>query len=376
MNTLLAQQIPSIVDVDDYAWLRRHCARLARDDEAGDDLTQETLVEAWRNRHKLTDPQGRRAWLAAIAGNVYRRWLRSLQHDAQHLTRLDDANAALENALSDDDFVRDLERDDLATLLDHALALLPADLRQALIAHYVEDLPQNEIAAKLGISQGALAVRLHRGRLRLQRIFANELRDEAAVFGLDAAPEPDWQETRMWCCQCGQQRLRVRFNRDLNQLLVRCPVCGQLIEHQTAVIAGARSFHAALERVIKWAAPYYSSAINTGAALCMTCGRPAPLRYGLPAEHLINDGTFPNVHLACTCRAFSTCNLPLLALGSPEGQAFRQAHPRIRLAGQTEMEVGGIDALVITAASVTDDARLHMAIARDTYRILDIRAGG
>src|SRR5579875_4144575 len=129
MNTLLAQQIPSIVDVDDYAWLRRHCARLARDDEAGDDLTQETLVEAWRNRHKLTDPQGRRAWLAAIAGNVYRRWLRSLQHDAQHLTRLDDANAALENALSDDDFVRDLERDDLATLLDHALALLPADLR-------------------------------------------------------------------------------------------------------------------------------------------------------------------------------------------------------------------------------------------------------
>jgi RNA polymerase sigma factor (sigma-70 family) len=373
MYTPLAQQVPSIVDADDYAWLRRHCARLAHDDEAGADLTQETLVEAWRNRHKLTDPQGRRAWLAAIAGHVYHRWLRSLQPDTQHLARLDDADAALENALSADDFVHDLERAELATLLDHALALLPGDLRQALIAHYVEELPQNEIAARLGISQGTLAVRLHRGRLRLQRIFATDLRDEAAVFGLDAAPVPDWQETRLWCYHCGQQRLRVRFDRERNQLLVHCPACGPQIDHQTTVIAGARSYRAALERIIIWTDAYYTPAIAEGAARCMGCGRMAPVRLGDPASWSFNTGTLPTVHLECTCNAISTCVLSLNALGSPMGQAFRRAHPRIRLAAQTEMEVGGVDALVLTVASVTDAARLRISIARDTYRILDIQ---
>lgn len=374
MNTLLAQQVPSIVDADDYVWLRRHCARLTRDDEAGADLTQETLVEAWRNRHKLTDPQGRRAWLAAIAGHVYHRWLRSLQQETQHLARLDDASAALANAASDDDFARDLERDELAPLLDHALALLPVDLRQALIAHYVEELPQNEIAAKLGISQGTLAVRLHRGRLRLQRIFATDLRDEAAVFGLDAAPDPDWQETRLWCFQCGQQRLRVRFDREQHQLLVRCPVCGPQIDHQTTVIAGARSYRAALERVITWANAYFAPAIAEGATTCMSCGRIAPVRQGDSPRSPFTADAMPIVHLECACNGLSTCALSLLALGSPIGQAFRQAHPRVRLAAQTEMEVGGVDALVLTMASVTDAAQLHVSLARDTYRVLRIQA--
>jgi RNA polymerase sigma factor (sigma-70 family) len=374
MKTLLAQQIPSIVDADDYMWLRRHCARLTRDDEAGADLTQETLVEAWRNRHKLIDPHGRRAWLAAIAGHVHHRWLRSLQQETQRFARQDDAAAALENAASTDDFVCDLERDELATLLDHALALLPGDLRQALIAHYVEELPQNEIAAKLGISQGTLAVRLHRGRLRLQRIFATDLREEAAAFGLDAVPEPDWQETRLWCFQCGHQRLRVRFDREQHQLLVRCPVCGPQIDHQTTVIAEARSYRTAFERIITWSNAYFAPAIAEGATRCMSCGRIAPVRQGDIAASPFTAGDIPIVHLECTCNGLSTCALPLLALGSPIGQAFRQAHPRVRLAAQTEMDVGGVDALVLTIASVTDAAQLHVSIARDTYRVLTIQA--
>jgi len=374
MNTLLAQQTPSIVDADDYLWLRRHCARLTHDDEAGADLTQETLVEAWRNRHKLVDAQGKRAWLAAIAGYVYQRWLRSLQHEQQHVARLDDADAALEHALSDDDFVQDLERDELASLLDHALALLPGDLRQALIAHYVEEMPQSEIAARLGISQGTLAVRLHRGRLRLQHIFANDLRDEASPFGLDAAPAPDWQETRLWCFQCGQQRLRVRFNREQNQLSVHCPACGPQIEHQTTVIAGARSYRAAFNRILHWADTYYAPAIDNGATACVTSGHLALVRQGASANSPINDGGFPSIHLECTCRSISTCGIPLLALGSPTGQTFRQAHPRLRLQAQTEMDVGGIDALMLTISSITDNAHLMVSVARDTYRILDIQA--
>jgi RNA polymerase sigma factor (sigma-70 family) len=329
-------------------------------------------VEAWRNRHKLTEPQGRRAWLRAIAEHVYHRWLRSLAHETQQLTRLDDVG---EYPSSDDDFVRDLERDELAILLDHALALLPSDLREALIAHYVEELPQNEIAARLGISQGTLAVRLHRGRLRLQHIFATDLHDEAATFGLDAAATPDWQETRMWCYQCGQQRLHVRFNRTRNQLLMRCPGCGPQIAHQTTIVAGARSYRSAFERILQWIGDYFPSAFAAATAPCLACGRTAPLRPGLPDNMAATTDPFPSVHIACTCQVINTCGVPLFALASPVGQAFRSEHQRIRMEQQTTLEFGGIPALALTIASVTDSAKLHLTVASDTYRVLDIQAG-
>jgi RNA polymerase sigma-70 factor (ECF subfamily) len=53
------------------------CAYLTGNNDAAEDLAQETLVEAWRHAHKLHDPSGRDRWLAAIARNVCRRWLRA-----------------------------------------------------------------------------------------------------------------------------------------------------------------------------------------------------------------------------------------------------------------------------------------------------------
>ena len=49
---------------DEYPRLVRLCRALTRDADAAEDLVQETLVEAWRNRHKLWDMNGLRPWLA------------------------------------------------------------------------------------------------------------------------------------------------------------------------------------------------------------------------------------------------------------------------------------------------------------------------
>ena len=68
-----------ISDAVDEAWsfeatlqaerdrLVRFCAILCGDGAAAEDLAQETLLEAWRNRHKLDDRAGTPAWLKAIA---------------------------------------------------------------------------------------------------------------------------------------------------------------------------------------------------------------------------------------------------------------------------------------------------------------------
>src|SRR5215211_2105052 len=47
--------------------LVRLCATISGDSNAAEDLAQETLLEAWRNAHKLHDPSGADRWLAAIA---------------------------------------------------------------------------------------------------------------------------------------------------------------------------------------------------------------------------------------------------------------------------------------------------------------------
>ena len=52
-----------LVVESDRAWLVRYCARLSPQPESAEDIAQETLIVAWRNRHKLTDPASRRIGL-------------------------------------------------------------------------------------------------------------------------------------------------------------------------------------------------------------------------------------------------------------------------------------------------------------------------
>jgi DNA-directed RNA polymerase specialized sigma24 family protein len=61
--------------------LVRLCATISGDAQAAEDLAQETLLEAWRNAHKLHDPSGADRWVAAIARNVCLRWARRRGRD-------------------------------------------------------------------------------------------------------------------------------------------------------------------------------------------------------------------------------------------------------------------------------------------------------
>jgi RNA polymerase sigma factor (sigma-70 family) len=135
-----------ILDETDRPRLVRLCARLSGCADAAEDLAQETLLEAWRHLAQLEDASGYWPWLTAIARHVCRRWARRHRSAATHERPLgagsDEAGRAEEPPAADADVALGLEREELITLLDRALARLPPATRAVLVARYVADWPQ------------------------------------------------------------------------------------------------------------------------------------------------------------------------------------------------------------------------------------------
>ena len=164
------------------ARLVRWCAYLTGNLAVAEDLAQETCAAAWRSAGRPERAEEYGAWLAGIARNICRSWRRSQLRESSRVafTAPDEAGAIDhidELALDTADLAELVERQELALLLDHAMGYLPAETRQALVAKYIEEAPLTEVAARMGMSESALAARLHRGKRALRRILATELRD-------------------------------------------------------------------------------------------------------------------------------------------------------------------------------------------------------
>jgi hypothetical protein len=54
-------------------------------------------------------------------------------------------------------------------------------------------------------------MRLNRGKLLLKRVLTTELRQQALAYGLAVPDADEWQETRIWCTDCGERKLFGRF---------------------------------------------------------------------------------------------------------------------------------------------------------------------
>lgn len=206
-------------------------------DEA-EDVVQETYLEAWRHREKLREPERFAAWLDGICRNICKRSIRARATRPQ--TRelsMNEGDAGTQAINLPDPFAVDpaleLERQDLQILLDRALGHLSASTREVIELCYLAELPQREVAERLDMSLGALELKLHRARQKLQQVLHGELRDDAQAFGLlqDCDESMGWQETQQWCWGCGKRHLRATFEREPSGLItfrLRCPTCSPL----------------------------------------------------------------------------------------------------------------------------------------------------
>ncbi len=369
----------------DWAWLVRFCARFTPDRATAEDLAQETLIIAWQHADELRDPAARPAWLAGIARRRCLMWARRRRRDIDHLadTRgLSAASAAslVENIPDDADPELEVERDEVAALLDRALDLLPDETRQAVVWHYVDELPRAELAARLGVSAGAVAARLQRGRLALRQALTTRLAADAATYGLGAPDARGWQQTRLWCPRCGQRHLDGRLDASAGEILLRCPhdACSALspdlvVEGRwDGLLVGLTAYKPAVSRIMRWVERHGLRALATRVAPCRRCGSDAVVSPGPPAETPWRHGLH-GIHARCqACRHVDWYALHDLLLCSAEGQRFWREQPRIHTLPAREVDAAGRAALVTSYQGVTQHARLDIVVARDSYDILDI----
>lgn len=136
---------------------------LTRDATRAEDLLQETFLSVHRARHTYDPSRSARAWIYAIAHNVFLMAVRASGRRKRH-------EDLAEDALPDVPVPPEVESLAERELLAAALSRLPSDRREALHLHHVVGLSFQEIGAVLGVSAGAAKLRAHRGMVELREL--------------------------------------------------------------------------------------------------------------------------------------------------------------------------------------------------------------
>jgi RNA polymerase sigma-70 factor (ECF subfamily) len=140
---------------------RTRCAHTAAD------LTAETFAQAWACRHRFDPTLGRAAsWLAGIAGNLHRGWVRRRLAGERAMARCRSAAVTRSEDDLDEVDARVDDRGRRADLTDALAALSPAR-RDAVVLRVAEQMPYDDLARRLGCTPGAARVRVSRGLAQL-----------------------------------------------------------------------------------------------------------------------------------------------------------------------------------------------------------------
>lgn len=182
--------------------LRLLALRVVDDAEEAEDVVQEALLHAYLGLTQLRDPERFGGWLGAIVLNIARMTLRRRGAYQRALAR---AGAETRRGFDDVDTV-DRVRE--------SIALLPSREREVVALHYVDGLSCEEVGALLGVSPGAVRVRLHRARARL--------RNELAPFALEEKPDGG--------------EVRVMSEMKVDDVLVRVADDDDVVEDQRLVL--------------------------------------------------------------------------------------------------------------------------------------------
>ena len=159
----------------------RFARSLTRDAARADDLVQETYLQALRGWHTFQEGADPRRWLFAVCHHAF---LRTIRREARYVDAPDDdpeleslATAVAHWNAQQSGAAEIVERMDLRSAIDRALAALPAHYRGVVVLVDVEGQSYEEAALVLDVAVGTIRSRLFRARRLLQDLLFEQARD-------------------------------------------------------------------------------------------------------------------------------------------------------------------------------------------------------
>ncbi len=133
--------------------LYKICIVILRNEQDVQDAMQDTFCRYLEKAPDFQDEEHEKAWLIRVATNICRDMIRfRIRHPKVSIEELENSLAAPEHKRT------------LQELLE-----LPVKQKMVIYLHYVEGYQIREIADILGITEGAVKMRLKRGREQMQR---------------------------------------------------------------------------------------------------------------------------------------------------------------------------------------------------------------
>lgn len=120
------------------------------------DIVQDVFLRAWQHAPRFRGDSSLASWLTRITINRCRSLRRRKALDLRRLWTRAQRDPTPQDSGETPELVR------------HAVSRLPQHEREVVVLYYLEEMPAARIAEMLGISTGAVDVRLHRARAKLK----------------------------------------------------------------------------------------------------------------------------------------------------------------------------------------------------------------
>lgn len=151
--------MPTAVDLNElydasYRRLVVQIYAICGDLAEAEDAVQDAFVTALRKTHQLARVANPEAWVRTVALNRVRHGWRHASVVRRYQAKVPGPQGAV-----------DVGPEHVAIVT--ALAEVDADQREAVVLHYLADLPVADIATQLGVPEGTVKSRLSRARARL-----------------------------------------------------------------------------------------------------------------------------------------------------------------------------------------------------------------
>lgn len=153
-------------------------ARLVKNDAQAEDISQEVFIKAHEHFEMLSTSPSAGGWLKTVATNLSLNHLQRYRNRWRFFSELggksdsEGGETPEVDFAAPDTFFEGVDAEERRVWVDEALARLPDHQRVPLVLYHFEDLPYDQIAARLGVSLAKVKTDILRARAALAKILS------------------------------------------------------------------------------------------------------------------------------------------------------------------------------------------------------------